>query len=196
MNSRLRLPFLGVLAAAAFLTAQAAATAAETRGLTETQRVMSGAPGPRRLSNADEKRLDTLMVDHRTTRGRLPPDQRRDLDQLTARVRDVLFPTGAEAPGAGAWDNAKKTVAGLMPSLSMNENAALAAYAVDGIVAGDIEVLRFAKTDPSFTMLADFKLQYMQLQQQMRNVSRSYATMSNVLRTKHDTVKNSISNVR
>jgi hypothetical protein len=41
-----------------------------------------------------------------------------------------------------------------------------------------------------------FNLQYLQLQTQMQNENRSYTTVSNIMKTKHDTVKNSISNIR
>jgi hypothetical protein len=41
-----------------------------------------------------------------------------------------------------------------------------------------------------------FNLQYLQLQQQMQNENRSYTAVSNIMKTKHDTVKNSISNIR
>jgi hypothetical protein len=148
------------------------------------------------LSNAEERRFDALMMDHRTTRGRLPADQRRSLDQLTARLRDVLFPTGGEGPGKEAWDSAKKTVTALVPNLSPRETASFAAYAVDGIAAGDIEVLRFAKTDPSLPTLMMFKPQYLQLQKDMQNAARSYAAISAIMKTKHDTVKASLTNVR
>jgi hypothetical protein len=41
-----------------------------------------------------------------------------------------------------------------------------------------------------------FNLQYLQLQSQMQNENRSYTLVSNIMKTKHDTAKNSISNVR
>jgi len=41
-----------------------------------------------------------------------------------------------------------------------------------------------------------FNLQYLQLQSQMQQENRSYTAVSNIMKTKHDTVKNSISNVR
>jgi hypothetical protein len=41
-----------------------------------------------------------------------------------------------------------------------------------------------------------FNLQYLQLQSQMQNQNRSYTAVSNIMKTKHDTVKNSIGNVR
>jgi hypothetical protein len=41
-----------------------------------------------------------------------------------------------------------------------------------------------------------FNLQYLELQSQMQNENRSYTAVSNIMKTKHDTVKNSISNIR
>jgi septal ring factor EnvC (AmiA/AmiB activator) len=41
-----------------------------------------------------------------------------------------------------------------------------------------------------------FNLQYLQLQQQMQVEERSYSAISNIMKTKHDTAKNSISNIR
>ena|SRR5688500_8321913 len=41
-----------------------------------------------------------------------------------------------------------------------------------------------------------FNMQYLQLQSQMQHENRSYTAVSNIMRTKHDTVKNSISNIR
>jgi hypothetical protein len=41
-----------------------------------------------------------------------------------------------------------------------------------------------------------FNLQYLQLQSQMQHENRAYTAISNIMKTKHDTVKNSISNIR
>ena len=41
-----------------------------------------------------------------------------------------------------------------------------------------------------------FNEQYLQLQSQMQSENRSYTAVSNIMKTKHDTVKNSISNIR
>ena len=41
-----------------------------------------------------------------------------------------------------------------------------------------------------------FNLQYRQLQSQMQNENRQYTAISNIMKTKHDTVKNTISNIR
>jgi len=41
-----------------------------------------------------------------------------------------------------------------------------------------------------------FNQQYLQLQSQMQRESRSYTAVSNIMKTKHDTIKNSINNIR
>jgi len=41
-----------------------------------------------------------------------------------------------------------------------------------------------------------FNLQYLQLQNSMQNENRQFTIVSNIMKTKHDTVKNSISNIR
>jgi hypothetical protein len=41
-----------------------------------------------------------------------------------------------------------------------------------------------------------FNLQYLQLQNTMQNENRQYTAISNIMKVKHDTVKNSISNIR
>ena len=41
-----------------------------------------------------------------------------------------------------------------------------------------------------------FNLQYLQLQNSMQNENRQFTMLSNIMKTKHDTVKNSISNIR
>jgi len=41
-----------------------------------------------------------------------------------------------------------------------------------------------------------FNLQYLMLQSQMQNENRAYTAVSNIMKTKHNTVRNSISNIR
>ena len=41
-----------------------------------------------------------------------------------------------------------------------------------------------------------FNMQYLQLQDEMANENRQFTTVSNIMKTKHDTVRNSISNIR
>jgi hypothetical protein len=46
------------------------------------------------------------------------------------------------------------------------------------------------------TMQQSFNQQYMTLQNQMQRESRQYTAISNIMKTKHDTAKNAIANVR
>jgi hypothetical protein len=41
-----------------------------------------------------------------------------------------------------------------------------------------------------------FNLQYLQLQESMQNANREFTAVSNIMKTKHDTAKNVISNIR
>jgi hypothetical protein len=41
-----------------------------------------------------------------------------------------------------------------------------------------------------------FSVQYLMLQEQMQRENREFTMISNIMKTKHDTVKNSISNIR
>jgi len=43
---------------------------------------------------------------------------------------------------------------------------------------------------------ADQNMYYLQLQEQMSQESRSYSAISNVLKARHDTMKNAIGNIR
>jgi hypothetical protein len=45
-------------------------------------------------------------------------------------------------------------------------------------------------------MQQSFNLQYLALQEKMQGENRQFSTISNVLKTKHDTAKNAINNVR
>lgn len=60
--------------------------------------------------------------------------------------------------------------------------------------AGQDQLLNATKQMQETQM--SFNLQYLQLQAQMQHENRSYTALSNIMKTKHDTVRNSISNVR
>ena len=165
------------------------------------QRPVIGA-GPSRLSTVDQTKLDAAIAAHRATRARLTPEERDDLDRLTARVRAVLL----RGSGGNMWESAKTAVRNAMPGLSASEVGSLAGYAMDGMAAGDPIGGAVAGGDSQAQLLAatkqmqetqmSFNLQYLQLQSQMQNENRSYTAVSNIMKTKHDTVKNSIGNVR
>lgn len=60
--------------------------------------------------------------------------------------------------------------------------------------AGQAQLL--AATKQMQEMRMSFNLQYLQLQNSMQNENRQFTMISNIMKTKHDTVKNSINNIR
>jgi hypothetical protein len=81
-------------------------------------------------------------------------------------------------------------------TLRERENSSLAQYfeRVSQAELEDSELLAATKQMQETQM--SFNLQYLQLQSQMQNENRSYTAVSNIMKTKHDTVKNTISNIR
>jgi hypothetical protein len=72
--------------------------------------------------------------------------------------------------------------------------AALAAELSAKLAALHAQLLAAASEMEEMQM--SFNLQYLQLQHAMQNESRQFTLVSNIMKTKHDTVKNSISNIR
>jgi len=66
---------------------------------------------------------------------------------------------------------------------------------LDSYIAGQDQDLMNATKQMQETQMS-FNLQYLQLQSQMQHENRAYTAVSNIMKTKHDTVKNSISNIR
>jgi len=54
----------------------------------------------------------------------------------------------------------------------------------------------FAATKQMQDMQVNFNLQFLQLQSAMQNENRQFTMISNIMKTKHDTAKNAISNIR
>ena len=184
------------LAAASLILAATVPATAPTAVPVQTQ-TATAAVRPRgtpavTLSDADRERLASLAEQHRATRNRLSTEDRLLLDRLTGLVAGAVRAT---PPSSDAWKEARAYVHRLIPKLSDAEVGTLAAYAMDGIAAGDV-----ATTERMGAMLQEtqmsFNLQYLQLQSQMQHENRSYTAISNIMKTKHDTVKNSINNVR
>lgn len=58
------------------------------------------------------------------------------------------------------------------------------------------DIARARKKGLSSEIQMSFNLQYLQLQNAMQNENRQYTMISNIMKTKHDTVKNAIDNIR
>ncbi len=69
--------------------------------------------------------------------------------------------------------------------------------ALDGLAAsGDSSAILLQETKRMQELNQSFNLQYLSLQQNMQADNRQFTTLSNIMKTKHDTAKNSINNVR
>jgi hypothetical protein len=145
------------------------------------------------IGSAERSQLNALVVQHQKIRSQLSADQRTDLDRLTDRIRTSIF-GGPQRGNLFAATDA--LIRRAMPDLSEADARILAAYVLDGIAAGDppAQLLNTSKQMQETQM--SFNLQYLQLQSQMQNENRSYTAVSNIMKTKHDTVKNSINNIR
>ncbi len=157
---------------------------------------------PARLSVADEAKLKEMIAQHQRVRWRLPVEFQAELDQLTAQVKTRLFSAPLQND---LLTSAAQIVSIMIAGLTRAEATSLAEYALGGIAAGDVagvgggSLVRknlMNTTNSMQEMQIRFNLQYLQLQSQMQNENRSYTTISNIMKTKHDTVKNSISNTR
>ena len=62
--------------------------------------------------------------------------------------------------------------------------------------AGDPSSQMMLATQRMQEMNQAFNLQYLQLQQKMQNESRQFTAVSNVMKTKHDTARNALSNLK
>ena len=81
-------------------------------------------------------------------------------------------------------------------TLRERENGGLAQYFERVLQAGTEGDGLLAATKQIQETQMSFNLQYLQLQSQMQNEHRSYTAISNIMKTKRDTDKNSISNIR
>jgi hypothetical protein len=170
------------------------------------------------MSPAQQQQLQSMITAHDKVRSQLAASDRSTLDQLTGAVKQQLFaaPWKGSLLGAATGIVSKK-----VPGLTQPEAQTLAEYSLGGIASGGAgmggvsgagaaggaspigssagggrqdQLLNATKQMQETQM--SFNLQYLQLQSQMQNENRSYTAVSNIMRTKHDVVKNSISNVR
>lgn len=148
------------------------------------------------LTSTQKLQMQSMIANHNQVRGQLSLPDRTVLDQLIPRVSQELFSIPLRGNLLGLTTQIVNRMA---PGLNTREAESIAWYSLGGIAAaiqgGDqTGVLQSTKQMPETQM--SFNLQYLQLQSQMQHENRSYSAISNIMKTKHDTVKNSISNIR
>lgn len=157
---------------------------------------VSAPPAPQALSTAQQQQLQALVAQHQRVRAQLPTADSAILDGLVVRLRQELF----AAPLRGnLLASASRIVGRAIPGLTEVETTALAEYGLGGIAvatASGGQAALLAATKQMQETQMSFNLQYLQLQSQMQHENRSYTAISNIMKTKHDTVKNSIGNIR
>jgi hypothetical protein len=102
------------------------------------------------------------------------------------------------AQGANAGSLGGGTVVGSGSGVGGNVGSGGGAFdAVNAQAAGgDKQAQMFVATKELQEMNQSFNMQYLQLQEDMQNENRKFTMLSNVMKTKHDTAKNAINNVR
>lgn len=163
---------------------------------------ISAKPMPARLNAAAEAWLKVMIAQHQRVRSRLSTEDQALLDELTIQVKSELF----AAPLQGnLLVSATQAVNKMIPSLTKSEATILAEYVLGGI-ASSIETRVSTASSRQADLVstaesiqeaqASFNIQYLEFQQQMQNENRQYTLVSNIMKNKHDTVKNSINNIR
>lgn len=148
-----------------------------------------------------------MTVDQRVTQ---PQDSLVAQRVATLRqVRDVLRATAASplprGLSAAELAEAQRYAAWLRASAARLDALAAKGESAIGGVGGKVgnAAVDVDRRGPLLTAVKQmqetqmsFNLQYLQLQNQMQNENRQFTAVSNIMKTKHDTVKNSISNIR
>ena len=79
----------------------------------------------------------------------------------------------------------------------MEKHMEMAAANMEELAAqGDSGAMQLLATKEMQEMNQSFNLQYLELQQNMQQENRKFSTLSNIMKTKHDTAKATINNVR
>jgi hypothetical protein len=65
-----------------------------------------------------------------------------------------------------------------------------------GLATGDTGTSSSSNIESRLSESADLNLYYLELQERISAESREYSALSNVLKARHDTVKNAIGNIR
>jgi hypothetical protein len=164
-------------------------------------------PGTVPWSASEQGRFAGMVAQHQRVKARLTFEEQSVLDRLTASVKRQLFARPLPPNLLGA---STQLVSMAVPGLSPAEAVSLAEYVLGGIAAGgtgmtgglagagggDSSQALLAATQSMQETQMSFNLQYLQLQSQMQQENRSYTAISNIMKTKHDTVKNSVGNIR
>lgn len=122
------------------------------------------------------------------------------LGSVSPSSTGLVASTGAAGTGIGAVGTTG-ALAGNTLGTGMSSGALASQGNFTGAVAtnaanGDASSQLMMATQQMQEMNQNFNLQYLQLQEKMQSESREFTAMSNVIKTKSDTAKNSLSNLK
>lgn len=133
------------------------------------------------------------------------------------RIAAPFIPGGAVLSGAitgvaslkasAAGQTAAPISTGSNSTALVNTSGSVSGYSTTGTTGTADQVNTLAASgDPNAVMMAEtrrmqelnmsFNLQYLQLQEKMQAENRQFTVLSNVMKTKHDTAKSAIGNIR
>lgn len=133
------------------------------------------------------------------TAARTTAQPARPFQQIISASRSAIVATAEQAatrlPGGPILAAALRPVPG---SLEMGADPATAPVGATSALSGAASA--GSATGPSMegvlTQNADQNLYYLQLQERISQESRTFTALSNVLKARHETVKNAITNIR
>jgi hypothetical protein len=125
----------------------------------------------------------TVRVEVRGARATAPTTGRRFEDALEVSAGAML--DGVEAAGAAVPGG------GVVSAAVRGARVATTGDATSGVSGGG----SLGGTDVHTSMMQD-NMAFLELQQQMQSENQRFSTLSNVLKARHETAKNSINNIR
>lgn len=117
----------------------------------------------------------------------LPARDREVLDALALKLVAVSAASGGAVRPDGWW----RCIQRALPGASAKDCQALASYAVEAAASGVLKLNR----GPAEPKQGLDDLQHLQDPRGMQNSNRTYTAVLNIMKTKHETVKNTISNI-
>ena len=125
--------------------------------------------------------------------GMASPGAANVLNQAASNLSVVTDTAGPNA-GTISAGSANSAASGLPTSTSGTSN--YTAAVADAAAGGNSQAQMFMATRELQELNQSFNLQYLGLQEDMQAENRKYSALSNIMKTKHDTAKNALNNLK
>jgi hypothetical protein len=118
------------------------------------------------------------------------------LSAAISGVGSLKASASAQTAGSATGSNATGLVGGSGVTANISSNALGGAGGAATVPGGATGTDMMSQMRSFQEMNMSFNMQYLALQEKMQADNRQFSTLSNVMKTKHDTAKNAINNVR